>query len=140
MLTITTRDIWPNPQRKLQARCGSEVRIYAADLDGEYPVAGVFRDSFGDWSAEVWKADGSYHKCGEENPRDIIEAPPALVRYYIDVPEGQEPICFVPTGEVRMPRDGEYFVYADGVLKTQCDFKRLEETILTPVEAKRAEA
>jgi hypothetical protein len=62
---------------------------------------------------------------------------PALVRYYIDVPEGQEPVCFAK-GEIRPPQPGENYLLECGMRTAHYAFTT-DRQILTPVEAKRVE-
>lgn len=58
---------------KLQTRDGREVRIYATDHGGKYPVAGAIAVD-GRWIAKTWTQGGKEwgDRCG---PADIVPKP-----------------------------------------------------------------
>lgn len=59
---------------KYRTRSGKEVRIYATDCGGEYPIHGAFHDG-SQWKTNCWRNHGqSWHLAG--NDHDLIEIPP----------------------------------------------------------------
>ena len=59
-----------------RTKSGLEVRIYATDGGGLYPVHGaMFQD--GEWSHETWMSDGSYIGNTEER-LSLIEVKPRI--------------------------------------------------------------
>ena len=135
-LTLTPSDLHPNLARKLQLRNGQAVRIYSIDgASKDFPVVGEFQKSTGLWCAARWTLSG--WRCFDSiGDLDIIESPPALVTYTFQCEEGKTPLVFVPTGEVRPPKAGEYIEHM-GVCHVVYDlctnFK-----ILKPVTPERA--
>lgn len=64
--------------RTYRTRDGREVRIYAVDGGGKFPVHGAFR--LNDlWEISWWTAEGKY-TMGNEYPRDLIEFRPRIKR------------------------------------------------------------
>jgi hypothetical protein len=56
-----------------RTRGGHEVRIYATDGKGLYPIHGAYCN--GDWwESQTWTSDGKV-QCGPEGPYDLIEEP-----------------------------------------------------------------
>ena len=67
--------------KKYRTRDGREVRIYAVDGQGPYPVHGSIKIN-GQWEdIEKWKKNGRYYEQGE-NRRDLIEVKPRIHREY----------------------------------------------------------
>lgn len=68
-----------------RTRDGKEVRIYATDGDGDYPVHGAIHVD-GKWHPESWTAEGRlYHECefedapdGSQNCEDLVEVKPRI--------------------------------------------------------------
>lgn len=61
-----------------KTRDGKEVRIYATDGGGRYPVHGalLFENETG-WSITVWTSKGRW-SGGSEHPHDLIEVKPRI--------------------------------------------------------------
>ncbi len=58
--------------KQYRARNGREVRIYAVDCGGDYPVHGaIFQD--GIWVIIHWKSDGKYLESQFDHGYDLIE-------------------------------------------------------------------
>jgi hypothetical protein len=56
-----------------RTRGGHEVRIYATDGKGLYPIHGAYCN--GDWWVmQTWTSDGKV-QCGPEGPYDLVEEP-----------------------------------------------------------------
>lgn len=62
-----------------RTRDGREVRIYATDHGGRFPVAGAFFDD-GRWQFSTWDNDGNW--CSGACSADLIEVKPRIVRTY----------------------------------------------------------
>jgi hypothetical protein len=59
--------------RVKRTRGGAEVRIYATDGEGLYPIHGAFFN--GDWWVmQTWTSDGVV-RCGPESDYDLVEEP-----------------------------------------------------------------
>ena len=76
--------------KKYRTRDGREVRIYAVDGKGDYPVHGSIKIN-GQWEdIEKWKKNGRYYEQGE-NMRDLIEVKPRIHReYWMNIYDGAE--------------------------------------------------
>lgn len=63
-----------------QYRCkfGNEVRIYATDGGGQFPVHGAIKNSFGQWLARIWTEDGENTEYGPDF--DLVEVKPRIKR------------------------------------------------------------
>ena len=58
-----------------RTRDGHEIRLYATDAGGEYPIHGsVFSD--GKWRVDAWTADGAFNRIDYESEFDLIEVKP----------------------------------------------------------------
>ena len=137
-LTLTPSDLHPNPQRKLQLRCGQAVRLYSTSgASEEFPVVGEFQKCTGAWCAAKWKLDGRYYG-NSLSDLDVIEAPPALVTYTFQCEEGKAPLVFVPTGEVRRPIRGDLYVDGGGSIVAAGIGTISEHKILKPLTPERA--
>ena len=70
--------------KKYQTRDGCEVRIYAVDGGGRFPVHGAVKLDDGTWRQEEWTLTGSYNgeKDGHTLPNalDLIEVKPRIQR------------------------------------------------------------
>ena len=62
--------------KQYKTRDGREVRIYATDGAGPYPVQGAIKRSEG-WNCATWLSDGHVIRC-RENPDDLIEVKPRM--------------------------------------------------------------
>lgn len=58
--------------KKYKTRDGKEVRIYATDHVGSYPICGAIRYLDG-WDNEAWKEDGRNSNYVEDDPDDLVE-------------------------------------------------------------------
>ena len=58
----------------LQARDGREVRIYATDHSGDYPIVGAVRIDDG-WRSISWTQEGSRYCLLGPDPTDLIPKP-----------------------------------------------------------------
>ena len=58
--------------KQYTTRDGREVRIYATDGCGEYPVHGALKSSNG-WVSATWGSHGHVVKPCRESPDDLIE-------------------------------------------------------------------
>ena len=68
--------------RKYRTRDGREVRIYAIEPDGLYPVHGAIRSINGYWCARMWNHKGKMH--GRRPNGQLIEVlPEVTVRQYL---------------------------------------------------------
>ena len=65
--------------RVYRTRDGREVRIYAVDGGGEYPVHGA-RESDEGWIGSVWGRDGNFHMNKFSCDHDLIEVKPRIQR------------------------------------------------------------
>ncbi len=72
--------------KPVKTRDGREVRIYATDHGGEYPVAGAIRRKSTDqWRSGQWTADGTYIRELQTH-LDLINAPqPFHHVFYVNV-------------------------------------------------------
>lgn len=62
-----------------RTRGGHEVRIYATDGGGEYPVHGVTKLN-GEWSFNDWTECGGHEVEVDESEFDLIEVKPRIKR------------------------------------------------------------
>ena len=70
--------------KQYTTREGQEVRIYAIDGKGSYPIHGAVLINEG-WDEKTWNHDGSFDR--EESRFDLIEIVPKVkvwVEYYLD--------------------------------------------------------
>lgn len=63
--------------KQYRTRDGREVRIYATDGIGAYPVHGATRGSQG-WTPEKWTAGGLFFFDGSHREGDLVEVKPRL--------------------------------------------------------------
>ena len=68
-----------DPKKTYRTRDGREVRIYAVDGGGEYPVHGA-RESDEGWIGSVWGRDGNFHMNKFSCDHDLIEVRPRIQR------------------------------------------------------------
>ena len=59
---------------KVQTRDGREVRIYATDAGGDYPVHGARRCG-DEWKSETWMQKGAYTFSTIDNAYDLVPIP-----------------------------------------------------------------
>jgi hypothetical protein len=64
--------------KKYRTKSGREVRIYAVDSGGKYPVHGAILED-GVWSHETWKKDGVYSENLDES-LSLVEVKPRIQR------------------------------------------------------------
>lgn len=88
-----------DPTKKYRTRNGREVRIYATDAGGRFPVHGAVRDKDG-WFPDEWTSKGFYsgERDGFSTPHDIdlIEVRPRIRReVWVNVYPDLEPSIFV---------------------------------------------
>jgi hypothetical protein len=63
--------------KKYRTRACAEVRIYAVDVDGAWPVHGAFKSPAG-WVVSCWRQDGTQLDLGGHY--DLIELKPRIQR------------------------------------------------------------
>ena len=63
--------------RNYRTRDGHEVRIYAVDGRGDWPVHGAVKNEDG-WCHTTWRPDGRW--CSDDMPSDLIEVKPRIKR------------------------------------------------------------
>lgn len=66
-----------DPTKPVQTRAGREVRIYATDGGGCYPIHGAVKNSEG-WEGACWRANGDYrmqYRGDYPGPYDLINVP-----------------------------------------------------------------
>ena len=68
-----------DPKKTYRTRDGREVRIYAVDGGGEYPVHGATKIN-GEWLANGWTACGGHDVEVDESDFDLIEVRPRIQR------------------------------------------------------------
>lgn len=59
---------------------GLEVRIYATDGDGDFPIHGATKHEDG-WEAETWTREGRYAISNNDHSRDLVLIP--QTQYFI---------------------------------------------------------
>ena len=81
--------------KQYRTRDGKEVRIYAVDGVGAYPVHGAIRHEYG-WSFAGWTNDG-IDVVGSSGCRDLIEVKPRIKRdVWLNVYEEEHiAICYL---------------------------------------------
>jgi len=68
-----------DPEKQYRTRDGREVRIYAVDGGGLYPVHGAYE--FNDrWQASQWSPMGGFHIPSASVDFDLIEVKPRIKR------------------------------------------------------------
>lgn len=69
-----------------RTRDGREVRIYATDAGGSYPVHGAYQTNDGMWKTCSWTSNGVYANQLMRSGFDLIEHKPRIKRaYWINV-------------------------------------------------------
>lgn len=63
--------------KKYRTRACAEVRIYAVDVDGAWPVHGAFKSPAG-WVVSCWRQDGTQLDFGGHY--DLVELKPRIKR------------------------------------------------------------
>jgi len=76
--------------KKYRTRDGQEVRIYATDSGGIYPIHGAWSLEIDSWENESWTADGKYNAVElEEHDLDLIEGKPRIKQtVYLNIYNG----------------------------------------------------
>lgn len=60
-------------KKKYRTQDGREVRIYAVESDGDFPVHGAILRDIG-WTASAWPLNGEYlDKFGDPGPTSLVE-------------------------------------------------------------------
>jgi len=62
-----------------RTRCGHQVRIYATDGAGCYPIHGAYCED-GEWIVATWAIEGQNSLRNKETQFDLIEVKPRIVR------------------------------------------------------------
>lgn len=62
-------------KKTYQTSARQEVRIYAIDSGGTYPVHGAIRAKDGIWTPSMWTEEGNTFVSKEPDARDLIETP-----------------------------------------------------------------
>jgi hypothetical protein len=75
--------------KEYKTREGLEVRVYATDGAGPYPVQGAIKRSDG-WVCATWLSDGHVRRLGKEDRDDLIEVKPRMKfeRWVVFEPDG----------------------------------------------------
>lgn len=74
---------WTKP---LQTRDGREVRIYARDGHGGWPIHGAVKANDGKWLISSWTQRGSQHGIGVSAPYDLVNVPvPIKISGYVNI-------------------------------------------------------
>lgn len=79
-----------DPKKQYRTRDGREVRIYAVDGGGDYPVHGAYE--FNDrWQVNQWSASGGTNHLTQDDYLDLVEVKPRIQReVWVNVyPDGQ---------------------------------------------------
>ena len=63
--------------KEYKTREGLEVRVYATDGAGPYPVQGAIKRSDG-WVCATWLSDGHVRRLGKEDRDDLVEVKPRM--------------------------------------------------------------
>lgn len=87
-----------SPTTTYQTRDGREVRIYAVDGAGHFPVHGATKESDG-WVCRTWAANGLLSHQGEKHATDLLPIP-----RYRAWRDGEMPRVF-PVRQKVEPRD-----------------------------------
>ena len=69
-----------DPTKKYKTRLNREVRIYAVDGGGEYPVHGAILKPDGIWDSQCWEENGSWCSSSDDDIYDLIEVRPRIKR------------------------------------------------------------
>lgn len=67
-----------DPNKQYRTREGREVRIYAVDGGGDFPIHGAIHSGCG-WTSEDWTRDGKLYLT-RETDYDLIEVKPRIKR------------------------------------------------------------
>jgi len=69
-----------DPKKTYRTRDGREVRIYAVDGGGIYPVHGAHLVGKYEWKSGCWTRDGDYQNQFTLTDNDLIEVRPRIQR------------------------------------------------------------
>lgn len=58
-------------EKSYRTRDGHEVRIYATDGNGRYPIHGAYLEGL-IWWQECWRADGKKYHDGFQDEKDLV--------------------------------------------------------------------
>jgi hypothetical protein len=77
--------------KQYQTRDGREVKIYAVNAGGRYPVHGAIKNSDDIWSAAAWTLNGSSIDEGIAIDQDFIEIKPKRkIEFWVNVFDDRE--------------------------------------------------
>ena len=62
-------------EKQYSTRDGKEVRLYAVNQGGLFPVHGAIRSTSGYWMVSGWTRDGRYKTDCPSHVHDLVEAP-----------------------------------------------------------------
>jgi len=65
--------------KQYKTKDGIEVRIYAVDGDGDYPIHGAYRDIVGNWNMAVWTREGLFNGH-DGHCLNLVEIPQRIKR------------------------------------------------------------
>jgi hypothetical protein len=69
--------------KQYRTRDGAEVRIYATDAEGRYPVHGAWKEADGSWEMGTWTVEGRLHIDNHQNnSANLIEVRPRIKRTF----------------------------------------------------------
>lgn len=71
--------------KQYRTRDGREVRIYAVDGCGDYPVHGASLVD-GGWTPHIWSSSGEFWKGAEGTASDLVEVKPEHTRWLVVTP------------------------------------------------------
>jgi hypothetical protein len=75
---------------RLRGYPDSQVRIYATDGGGAYPIHAAYKLTSGsEWDSDVWTVNGA-HSTHRESFLDIIDREPEVVRVVVDEPASRD--------------------------------------------------
>ncbi len=66
--------------KKYKTRDGSDVRLYADDAGGRFPIHGAVKRPDDTWARDAWTADGRWTWPGGEGCDDLVEVKPRIKR------------------------------------------------------------
>lgn len=85
--------------KQYRTRDGREVRIYATDGWGDYPVQGAIGEADG-WILQAWRSNGKSGEGISERRADLIEVKPRIKREYWLVLYNDGEVCSYRTEEL----------------------------------------
>jgi len=64
-------DVTIDPEKRYRTRDGHEVRIYATDGNGRYPIHGAYLEGL-IWWLDSWREDGKKYHDEFKDEKDLI--------------------------------------------------------------------